>query len=68
MQKYQLQHPSTPSADEGVTTDNTKYTEEELNSMTVDQLKTIAKNKGITGYSSLNKADLISAILTKEGA
>ncbi|MCR3758160.1 Rho termination factor N-terminal domain-containing protein [Clostridium felsineum] len=36
--------------------------------MTVDQLKTIAKNKGITGYSSLNKADLISAILTKEGA
>lgn len=31
--------------------------------MTVEQLKTIAKDKSITGYSSLNKADLVSAIL-----
>jgi len=35
--------------------------------MTVDQLTTIAKNKEMTGYSSLNKSDLISAILAKEG-
>ncbi|AKJ90364.1 Rho termination factor N-terminal domain-containing protein [Clostridium tepidum] len=31
--------------------------------MTVEQLKTIAKDKNIVGYSSMNKADLITAIL-----
>lgn len=36
--------------------------------MTVDQLKTIAQSMSITGYSSMLKADLVSAILAKEGA
>ncbi|MBY6800123.1 termination factor Rho [Clostridium botulinum] len=40
------------------------YGKEELETMTVEQLKTIAKDKNITGYSSMNKADLITAILT----
>jgi hypothetical protein len=35
--------------------------------MTVDQLKVIAKAKGITGTSTMLKADLINSILAKEG-
>lgn len=35
--------------------------------MTVEQLKTIAKDMSVTGYSSMLKADLVSAILAKEG-
>lgn len=31
--------------------------------MTVEQLKIIAKDKNITGYSSMNKADLVAVIL-----
>ncbi|MBN3405732.1 termination factor Rho [Clostridium botulinum] len=40
------------------------YEKQELESMTVEQLKSIAKDKNIVGYSSMNKADLITAILT----
>ena len=36
----------------------------DLNDMTVDQLKTIAKGKGVSGYSSLVKKELV-AVLTK---
>lgn len=36
-------------------------------SMTVEQLKVIAQEKGITGYSSMNKSDLIAAIQATEG-
>lgn len=39
------------------------YTQSELSVMTVEDLKAIAKEKAIAGYSSLVKADLITAIL-----
>ena len=35
---------------------------QDLSKMTVSQLKEIAKSKGITGISSMKKADLISAL------
>lgn len=40
------------------------YKKEDLEAMKVEQLKVIAKDKNITNYSSMNKADLITAILT----
>lgn len=36
--------------------------ESELRSMTVSQLRDVAKDKGLTGYSSLKKADLIELL------
>lgn len=39
-----------------------KAPDQDLSKMTVSQLKEIAKTKGITGISSMKKADLISAL------
>ena len=40
-----------------------KQTEaEDLNKYTVTQLKNMAKERGLTGYSSLKKADLINLL------
>ena len=35
---------------------------EDLNEYTVTQLKNMAKERGLTGYSSLKKADLINLL------
>lgn len=42
------------------------YTEAELNEKTITELKKIAKNIGVTGYSSSTKAELVFAILAKQ--
>ena len=44
----------------------TDYINEELQSKTITELRKIAKDIGVTGYTSMNKADLIAAILTKQ--
>jgi ribosomal protein S18 len=44
----------------------TDYINEELQSKTITELRKIAKDNGVTGYTSMNKADLITAILTKQ--
>ena len=41
---------------------STKKESQDLSSMSVVQLKTLAKDKGITGISSMKKADLIKAL------
>ena len=42
------------------------YTEDELNQKTITDLKKIAKNIGVTGYSNSTKSELIFAILAKQ--
>jgi Rho termination factor, N-terminal domain len=44
----------------------TDYTEDELNAKNLTELRKIAKDNGVTGYTSMNKADLVAAILTKQ--
>lgn len=44
----------------------TTYTEEQLNGLTVDALKDIARGLSISGYSSMTKAQLVEAILAAQ--
>jgi hypothetical protein len=47
---------------EGAQGARTDYTEEELANMNVKALRDIAKNNGVTGYSTMTKSELIFAI------
>lgn len=49
------QSPSSQSADEGTASSD-------YSAMTVTELKDIAKSKGLTGYGTLNKAELIALL------
>jgi len=40
----------------------TKITTEDLSNYTVTELKSMAKGRGLTGYSSLKKAELIDLL------
>tara|TARA_Y100000593_G_C4115964_1_gene240272 strand:- start:142 stop:363 length:222 start_codon:yes stop_codon:yes gene_type:complete len=48
----------------GISINNTEETEvaTDYSSQTVSQLKTIAKERGLKGYSSLKKAELITLL------
>jgi large subunit ribosomal protein L21 len=46
---------------EGTTTASEAVTEP-LNTLTVPQLRTMARERGLTGYSGMRKADLIAAL------
>jgi len=48
----------------GISTNNTEESEvtTDYSSQTVTELKTIAKERGLTGYSSLKKAQLIELL------
>lgn len=43
------------------------YTQEELESMSIDQLKEVAKSVGVVKTSGFKKADYVNAILWAEG-
>lgn len=45
---------------------NTDYTEEELANMNVKALRDIAKNIGVSGYSTMTKSELIFAIRAQQ--
>lgn len=51
---------------EGTIGANTDYTEEELANMNVKALRDIAKNIGVTGYSTMTKSELIFAIRAQQ--
>jgi hypothetical protein len=42
------------------------FTEKELKEKNVSELKQVAKDKGVTGYSSMTKSELIFAILASQ--
>ena len=44
------------------------YTEAELLEKNVTELKRIAKNIGVTGYTSMSKAEVVFAILAQQNA
>ena len=44
----------------------TDYTEEELNAKNLTDLRKLAKDIGVTGYTAMNKAEVVAAILTKQ--
>ena len=48
----------------GISTNNTEEVEvtTDYSGQTVSQLKTIAKERGLKGYSNLNKAELITLL------
>lgn len=54
----------TTSFDTSLDMEETTKNEDDLNSLTVVELKAIAKEKGIVGYSNMNKQQLIDAINT----
>jgi small subunit ribosomal protein S2 len=47
---------------ETVVTEEVKTTEEKLEAMTVAELRALAKERGITGFSTLKKAELIDVL------
>ena len=58
--KGEVENTKVEKKEEKVT--NTKNENNDLSSMTVAELREIAKNKGVEGYSTMKKADLISAL------
>lgn len=58
----------TNTPDNKVQTQSERAGTEDYESMTVEQLKAVAQEKGLTGYSNMNKADLIAAIQAAESS
>ena len=54
-----------PPVQEQRTTGPVLPTASELDSHTVPELRNLAKESGIAGYSKMNKADLIGALTTQ---